>query len=77
MMHKVGVLMVPLPPYWCELNPSELVFQILLARLRSDRARYNLKNNNEFHISIINEIMQFLYDYVIAGGFKCRYKYSD
>ena len=75
LLHKLGVLMVPLPPYWCELNPTELVFQTLLARLRSDRARYNSKNNTEFYDSIIKEMMQFSFDDVIAFYLKCGYKH--
>ena len=32
--------MIPLPPYHPDLNPTELVFQTLLQRLASLRARY-------------------------------------
>ena len=77
LLHKLGVLMVPLPPYWCELNPTELVFQTLLARLRSDRARYNSESNTKFYDNIIKEMMQFSYDDVIAFYLKCGYKYFD
>lgn len=34
-----GILMIPLPPYYCELNPTELVFRALLMRLKAIRCR--------------------------------------
>ena len=77
LLHKLGVLMVPLPPYWCELNPTELVFQTLLARLRSDRSRYNAKNNDVFYDSIIKKMMQFSYEDVTAFYIKCGCKFFD
>ena len=75
LLHKLGVPMVPLPPYWYELNPTELVFQTLLARLRSDRVRYNSKSNTEFYDSIIKEMMQCSYDDAIALYLRYGYKY--
>ena len=51
--------MVPLPPYWCELNPTGLVFQTLLARLDSERKRYNATSNDMFVDDIDGEMMQF------------------
>ena len=40
LLHEYGILMIPLPPYHPDLNPTELVFQTLLQRLASLRARY-------------------------------------
>ena len=34
-----GILMITLPPYHPELNPTELVFSTLVSRMRSQRAR--------------------------------------
>ena len=34
-----GILMITLPPYHPELNPTELVFSTLVTRMRSQRAR--------------------------------------
>ena len=51
--------MVSLPPYLCELNPTERVFQVLLARLDGERKRYNATSNNEFVDDIDGEEMQF------------------
>ena len=38
---KHGILMITLPPYHAELNPTELVFRALLMRLREIRFRSN------------------------------------
>ena len=56
LLKGLGVLMIALPPYWCELNPTELVFQTLLARLTADRARYNSSSNDEFYDCIVDEM---------------------
>ena len=75
LLAELGVLMIALPPYWCELNPTELVFQILLARLAAERARYNSSSNDEFHASIVDEMYEFSMDDCTLFFKKCGYKY--
>ena len=41
LFQEYGVLMMNLPPYHLELNPTELVFNTLLQRLTPVRGRYN------------------------------------
>ena len=43
-----GILMITLPPYHREFNPTELVYNTLLQRLSGERARYNCLDANEF-----------------------------
>ena len=66
--------MVPLPPYWCELNPTELVFQALVARLSGERKRYKALNNNEFYYNIDDEMSRFKQSDVKSFFLKCGYK---
>ena len=73
LLEELGVLTVALPPYWCELNPTKLVFQTMLARLREERARYNSSSNDEFYDSIIDDLYNFTIDDVISF-LKCGYK---
>ena len=59
LMSDFGILMLALPPYHPELNPTELVFNTLLMRLRSARARYkavNLMNFGELIKMVLNNI---------------------
>ena len=62
LLEGLGVLMVALPPYWCELNPTELVFQTMLARMKAQRARYNSSSNDEFYDCIVEEMYEFSID---------------
>ena len=34
LMEEAGVLMIPLPPYYAELNPTEYVFNTLMKRMK-------------------------------------------
>ena len=54
-----GILMIALPPYHPDFNPIELVFQTLLARLRSERARYNSTDADDFKDAIKIEMSDF------------------
>ena len=74
LLRDAGILMVPLPPYWCELNPTELVFQTLLARLDSERKRYNATSNDAFVDDIDGEMMQFNRRDVQSFFYHCGYK---
>ena len=74
LLQELGVLMVPLPPYWCELNPTELVFQTLLARLVSERRRYNATSNDSFFDDIDGEMGRFTRKDVKSFFVKCGYE---
>ena len=45
LFRQLGIMMIPLPPYHPELNPTENVFNTLLQRLRSKRIRGKLYAN--------------------------------
>ena len=47
LLQECGILMIPLPPYCPELNPTELVFRTLITRLRSLRCR--CENSSEMN----------------------------
>lgn len=48
LMTAFGILLMPLPPYHPELNPTELVFNTLLMRMKRARARYASVNTMNF-----------------------------
>ena len=73
LLQDLGVLMVPLPPYWCELNPTELVFNSLLMNMRSERKRYNAGTNDQFFDDIDAEMNDFTRDEVKSFFKKCGY----
>ena len=50
---KHGILMIALPPYHPDYNPTELVFSTLLARLCSEHAIYNSMYVNNFKDAIL------------------------
>ena len=70
-----GVLMIALSPYWYKLNPTELVFQMLLARMKSERARYNTLSDDIIYDNIMNEMLNFSFDDVTSFYTKCGYYY--
>ena len=43
-----GILMITLLPYHPDFNPTEFVFNTLLQRLTSPRAKYNTTSENTF-----------------------------
>ena len=54
-----GILMIPLPPYHPDFNPTELIFNTLISRLRSQRARFNSLDAGDFLDAITLEMMNF------------------
>ena len=54
-----GVLMITLPPYHPDYNPTELVFGSLLVRMKSERARYMALSNDDFKFAIGKELENF------------------
>ena len=54
-----GILMIALPPYHPDFNPTEFVFNCLISRLRSQRARYNSLDADDFLDAITQEMIAF------------------
>ena len=54
-----GIRFVVLPPYSSEFNPTELVFNALLQRLKSERARYKALDVTDFKNAIMLEMRSF------------------
>ena len=60
-----GVYFMTLPPYSPEFNPTELVFNTLTQRLKSERARYTAIDAADFKEAIEIEMGSFdLFDVV-------------
>ena len=57
-----GILMITLPPYHPDFNPTELVFQCLLRRLTCDRSRYNSLDATNFLDAVKIEMNNFSLD---------------
>ena len=66
-------LMIPLPPYHPDLNPTELVFNTLLMRLSSERARYECLFATGFLDAIHIAMRKFNLCNVIAFYKHCGY----
>ena len=56
LFNYLGILMIPLPPYHLELNPTELVFNTLVQRMKSKQTRSSSKSNMIFLEKIENEL---------------------
>ena len=68
-----SILMIALPPYHPDFNPTELVFQTLLSRLYSERARYNSINADNFKDAIDIEMSDFNLHDVVSFYRHCGY----
>ena len=55
----LGILMIPLPPYHPELNPTELVFNTLVQRLRSKQTRSSSSTCQDLLVEIELEMNRF------------------
>ena len=65
--------MIPRPSYHPELNPTELVFNILVQRMKSKQTRSSSKSNMDFLGKIENEMMDITREDVKAFYKKCGY----
>ena len=54
-----GIHFITLPPYSPEFNPTELVFNCLTQRIKSERARYHAIDAADFKDAIEMEMMAF------------------
>ena len=68
-----GILMITLPPYHPDYNPTEFVFRALLKRLRSERARYNSLNADDFLDAICLEMGDFNINDTLSFYDQCGY----
>lgn len=59
------VLMITLPLYHPDFNPTELVFNILLIRPRSKVTRYYYHNEHDFLMNIYMEMIFFVHDRIM------------
>ena len=67
LMTRFGIKLVTIPPYHPELNPTKLVFNTLLMRSRSAKARYSAVSTMDFKTMIemmldqitIEDVIQF------------------
>ena len=75
LMNDHGILMIPLPPYHPDFNPTELVFNTLLQRLTAERARYKSLDAYDFLDAILLELCKFTRLDVISFYQKCGYYY--
>ncbi len=67
------ILMLPLPPYCPELNPTELAFNTMASRIKSNRSRSELEPGSEFSEAIKNEFVNMTRKDVKQFYRKCRY----
>ena len=59
LLEQLGILMIPLPPYWCKLNLTKLVFQTVTVRLNGERERYNGTFNDGFFTDFDGKLQCF------------------
>ena len=70
---QFGILMIPLPPYHPELNPTEYVFAYLVMQLRAKNLRKNVKNEEEFVEMMEETLDQILPETVWSQFEHCGY----
>ena len=75
LMENAGVLMIPLPPYYAELNPTEFIFNTLVERMKATLARCGMGDPKKFKDEIIYELSLFTYDDVYKMFKNCGYKH--
>ena len=68
-----GILMITLPPYHPDYNPTEFVFRSLLVRIKSERARYKSLNANNFLDAICIEMNDFNINDTLSFYNDCGY----
>ena len=73
-MEEAGVLMIPLPPHYAELNPTEYVFNTLTERMRSTLAHGGMFDPALFKHEITCELKKFTHYDVAKFFYCCGYK---
>ena len=81
LLNECEILMITLPPYHPDFNPTEKFFNTLVARLSSMRSRYKCWNkeyngeNIDFIDIIHSELHLFTFDDVLSMYRNCGYAY--
>ena len=70
-----GILMITLPPYHPDFNPTELVFQTLTTRMSVARTRSESQDKRDFKIRVEEEIKKFTIHDTLAFFNFCGYNY--
>ena len=73
LLRECGTLMIPLPPYCPELNPTELVFRTLIKRLRSLRCRSENSSEMNWLAEVRNTLSEISYRDVKSFFRECSY----
>ena len=73
LFHTHGILMITLPPYHPDYNPTELVFNTLLQRISAQRARYKSLAADDFLDAICIELDSFTRHDVVGFFRHCGY----
>lgn len=68
-----GILMLPLPPYHCELNPTEFIFHHLVKQMQYDYIRQNSNNDIDFVTRVENSLLEIQFDDVWKNYRHCGY----
>ena len=68
-----GILMIPLPPYHPELNPVKCVFGHLVLKLRKERTRSTVEEEDEFLEVVERTIEGIRYSTVVSEYQHCGY----
>ena len=68
-----GILMISLPAYHPDYNPTEFVFRSFLERIRSERARYKILNADGFLDVICLEMGDFTINDTLSFYDGCGY----
>ena len=72
-LHSVGIDSIPLSTCSPELNPIELVFNIMVQRFASKYSESSMKNNKEM-LSLLNEVIDSITPDIIFSCYqKCGY----
>ena len=75
--NELGIVMIALPPYYPELNPTEFVFNYLVAILKRDRVRCGVNCNESFVNTISNVIDGISYELIEKEYKHCGYLKGD
>ena len=74
LLDEMQILMIPLPPYYPELNPTEFVFNYLVQVLKSESTRYDVAGDSKyFKEAICHAIDGIPFDLVVKEYIKSGY----
>ena len=73
---RCSILMITLPPYYAELNPTKLVFQTLVTRMRATRARLGC-NETDLLMSVNSTLADFTLQDSSSFYSHCGYFYTN